>query len=169
MTKSAAAAAAVQANDASPHEAPDASIAEENIHVDISSVLRTNGDVQTNYTDIKVDLPSFPGVPEPERPEEMIARAQDMVDTAQRVTGIGPPSMTTTKKRKADDFFDDDDDDESDQPTPPSKRTKRLEEELKKEKVKARALIGLTVTLAIGYVFSFPVSRPCIRGVADPR
>jgi hypothetical protein len=146
---------------------------EDNIHVDVDSVVRTNGELETTYTNVRVDLPlDLPPMPAPERPEDMVARAKEMVAEAQKLIGSG--GAASSGKRKfdelaADDDSDDGDDDEEDGDSEneddrggevsryagsrPVKRIRLLEEELQKERVRNRALVGLTFTFAFGYVF----------------
>ena len=96
--------------------------------------------------------------------EAMVAKARKMVDEANRFTQKQASSTARAIKRKASEFEDDPDYNEVDGETggaggagkdtrdapPAAKKARVLEEQLKKEKVKARALIGLTATIAIG-------------------
>ena len=93
--------------------------------------------------------------------EAMVAKARKMVDEANKFTQKQASSTARAIKRKASEFEDDPDYEGQDGETvgagrdardapPAAKKTKVLEEQLKKEKVKARALIGLTATIAIG-------------------
>ena len=129
----------------------------ETVHVEVDSTIDTNGDVETEYTNVKVALRSdLPGPPQPVDTVEMIATARKMVEEARELDGLASKGSS---KRKADELDEDDDDDDDDDDEidailgKPVKKTKVLEEQLKKERVKTKALLGLSATLAIGYVF----------------
>ncbi len=128
---------------------------EETIHVDVNTAHQTNGDVDSSYTNVRVELPpKMSDMKEPESPEEMIARAKEMVSTAERLAGGGSGTTKTIRKRKADqiEVDDDDEDEQVNGITRPSKKTKTLQHQLRQEKIKARAWTGLSLTLAIGCV-----------------
>ena len=100
----------------------------------------------------------------------MVAKARKMVDEANKFTQKQASSTARAIKRKASEFEDDPDYNDQDggeagagaggsagkdgarDAPPAAKKARVLEEQLKKEKVKARALIGITATIAIGYV-----------------
>ncbi|KAI9795658.1 MAG: hypothetical protein M1833_006899 [Piccolia ochrophora] len=118
----------------------------DNVKVEVDSSVEVNGDVETNHTQVKVELPGHaPELPLPEKTEDMINTAKEMVKEAQALDKSTPKG---SRKRKAETA---DEDDESQRP----KRTKVLEEQLKKEKVKTKALIGLSVSLAVGAVLPY--------------
>lgn len=117
------------------------------VHVEVDAAVDTNGDVETEYTKVRVDLSSdLPGPPRASDTAEMIAKARKIAEEAWELDGIASKAT----KRKADEF--DDEDDESDEfaLAKPAKKARILQEELKKERVKAKALLGLSATLAIG-------------------
>ncbi|EKG13015.1 hypothetical protein MPH_09835 [Macrophomina phaseolina MS6] len=90
-------------------------------------------------------------MPLPESPEEMIANARKMVEEANKAEG-----SRTSSKRKADELArEDEDDDENAMEVQPVKKTKVLEEELRKERVRSKAFMGLSATLAIGAMIPF--------------
>ena len=80
-------------------------------------------------------------VPVPENPEQMIADAQAMVDEAAKIDG----GSSGSSKRKAEEMDEDSDEDSLGQQ--PAKRAKLLEEKLKTERVRNRAMLGVTATL----------------------
>jgi hypothetical protein len=125
----------------------------ERVHVEVDAAVDTNGTVETEYTKVKVDMLSevadvAAGSPDPADTERMIATARRMVEGARTIDGIVSGRKT---KRKADDLDVDDDEDIME---PPYKETKVLEQQLKTERVKTKALLGLSATLAVGYDFS---------------
>ncbi|KAI9883505.1 MAG: putative serine/threonine protein phosphatase [Watsoniomyces obsoletus] len=133
---------------------------EENIHVDVDTAHQTNGDLETSYTNVRVELPpKMEDMKEPESPEEMIARAKEMVETAERMAGGSDGSSAITKsimrKRKADELEIDEEDEKVNGITRPSKKSKTLERQLRQEKIKSRAWTGLSITLAIGAILPY--------------
>ncbi|KAK5241061.1 hypothetical protein LTR16_009809 [Cryomyces antarcticus] len=101
--------------------------------------------------------PNHPDLPLPNDTEGMIAKAKEMVEEANRLQGTSSSSKRSSK-RKAEELEEDDEADAASE-LQPSKRVRieEMKDELKIEKVKSRALLGFTVTLAIGalipYVF----------------
>lgn len=72
-------------------------------------------------------------------------------DQSSPKTGGKGKDTTKTKKRKAEDLdADKTDEGEDAKGSQPPKKARRVEEQLKKERVKTRALIGLSATLALG-------------------
>ena len=123
----------------------------ERVTVEVDSAVQVNGDVETTHTRVKVEMPaSNPNLPLPESTEEMIATAKEMVEEAAKLEGES--SRAQGRKRKVDELDDSDDDNEDDDELQPIKKAKVLQQELKKQKVRTRALIGVAATLAIGYV-----------------
>lgn len=123
------------------------------IRVEVDEEIETNGDVEVRTTHVMVELPADGEIPTPENTENMIAKAREMVAEAYK-TDLTSDMPTPGKKRKAEDIAtaDDEDEDEGDVEDVDTKRVKKskIEEELKREKVKNRALIGLSTVLAIG-------------------
>ena len=120
---------------------------EEKVTVEVDSVIEVNGDVETTHTNVKVAMPAgSPDLPLPESTEEMIAKAKEMVEEARKLEG---ESSKSSLKRKADEL-DDEEDEEKDKELQPAKKARLLEQEVKKQRVRTRALIGVATTLAIG-------------------
>lgn len=136
------------------HEKAQADDGSSTVNVNVDSGVRTNGEVETRYTNVKVELPSsMPDLSMPEDPEHVVATAKEMVAEAQRLEG---QIAKASRKRKADQFDEDDeDDDENRAPAKPAKRVKTVEVQLRKEKIKSRALVGLSLTLAIGSILPY--------------
>lgn len=114
--------------------------------VEVDSNVKTNGEIETTHTNVKIDMPAgSKALPLPESTEEMLATAKKMVEEARRIEGKDGKGKSSTKvsKRKAEEAADS-------ITAQPAKKTRTLEEQLKAERVKTRALIGLSATLAIG-------------------
>jgi hypothetical protein len=118
------------------------------VRVDVESVVQVNGDTESTTTKVKIEMPGGSAdLPLPESPEAMIQKAKEMVEEAKKLDGEGSDRAS---KRKAEELDDEDDDEEWDGVLQPAKKTKLLEQEIKKEKVRKRALFGVAATLAIG-------------------
>jgi hypothetical protein len=119
------------------------------VKVNVDSEVEAKGDVETTHTQVKVEMPAgLPELPLPQDTEAMIAEAKRMVEEATKSANSAGPS--NLKKRKAEE-----DKDESESSAAPAKKAK-VESDLRKEKVRSRALIGISATLVIGYVHSLP-------------
>ena len=127
--------------------------ADKNITVNVQTTIQTEGDHQTEQTTVKVTMPEgIPELPTPENMEQVIADAKKMVEEARALEQNGDDSKTVLK-RKADILDADDDLDEADDVgTPEFKRIRLAEQQAKKRTVLSRALAGVAVSLAIGYV-----------------
>ena len=119
------------------------------VTVEVDSAIEVNGDTEITHTKVRVEMPAnSPDLPLPESTEDMIAKAKEMVEEARKMEG---ESSSSALKRKADDL-DDEEDEEKDAELQPAKKARLLEQEVKKQRVRQRALIGVAATLAIGYV-----------------
>ena len=127
------------------------SIDGERVRVDVESVVKVNGDTESTTTKVQIQMPGGSAeLPLPENPEDMIQKAKEMVEEAKKLDG---ESSSKVSKRKAEELDEDDDDDEDgEMELQPAKKAKLLEQHLKKETVRKRALIGFATTLAIGSV-----------------
>jgi len=119
---------------------------EPTVKVEIDNVHQTNGDVDVEKTRVKVEYPhdeaKFHPIPEhTEDMMDMMAKAKAMVEESRRLEGDLP-----TKKRKAEEDESTGDDSIA---APQVKRSRVLEEQLKQEKLKTKALIGLSIGLTL--------------------
>ena len=121
------------------------------VRVDVESTVEKKGQVETTTTNVKIEMPKDSAeLPLPESPEEMIGKAKQMVEEAQKLDGDAEPS---SRKRKAEELEEDGDTDEDgDSELQPAKRARLLEQQVKKEKVRNRALMGVAATMVIGSV-----------------
>ena len=115
------------------------------VKVNVESDVEVKGDVETTHTRVEVEMPAgLPELPLPEDTEAMIAEAKRMVEEATKSADAAGPS--NGKKRKAEE-----DKEEGEKDAAPAKKAK-VASELRREKVKSRALIGISATLVLGYV-----------------
>ena len=121
------------------------------VRVNVDTDVEVKGNVETTHTHVEVEMPAgSPELPLPEDTEAMIAKAKEMVEAATKGTN-GESSKKL--KRKAEEIGEDEAGGKAVVPAPAKKA--KVEAELKKEKVKTRALIGISATLAIGYSIPF--------------
>ncbi|MCJ1463457.1 hypothetical protein MMC07_002064 [Pseudocyphellaria aurata] len=126
----------------------------ERVIVEVESNVQVNGAGETTTTNVRIDMPGGSAdLPLPQKPEEMIEQAKEMVAEAVKLEGESS-SKSKSLKRKAE-VLDDSEDEPGDRELQPAKRARLLSEALKKERVRKRALIGVVTTLAIGAIMPF--------------
>ena len=134
--------------------------------LEIGTAVQVNGDVETTTTNVKIEMPGGSAdFPLPEDPEEMIAKAKEMVQEAQKLDGrLFADGKSLKRKAEVLEADDDDEDEVVDENTHPAKKARLLENQLKKEKIRKRALLGVAATLAVGYAlsFSYPHTHPVL-------
>ena len=125
----------------------DAKPSEDKVTVAVDQSVEVNGDIETTHTKVSVSMPAgSPGLPLPETTEDMIAKAKEMVEEAAKLEG----ESSKGGKRKADQLDADDEEVTSSAADQPTKKAKLMLQEIKKQKVRTRALVGVAVTAAIG-------------------
>ncbi|KAF3908820.1 hypothetical protein ABW21_db0201260 [Orbilia brochopaga] len=119
----------------------------------VETTTETKGDVVVESTHVKVELQPLSDAPLlPESPEEMIAKAKEMVEEAMK-DASEPVGM---KKRKIEESSPEIPDiDALDINSPKKSKRARVMEVLKEEKFQQRALIGIGATVAIGGIAFF--------------
>ncbi|KAE8391939.1 apses transcription factor [Aspergillus alliaceus] len=127
-------------------------IKEENVKVDVETTADEAKDVRTTQTTVSVELPiTLPDAPSAEDTEQMIAKAKEMVEEAVKVQSIEQEPVAPSKaakKRKPEEALSEDEEDEETRALR-TKRAKVLEEKLKRERVRNRALVGVTAAFAL--------------------
>ena len=128
--------------------------AEPVVKVNVDKDVEVKGDVEITHTRVEVEMPAgLPDLPLPEDTAAMIAEAKRMVEEATKAENDAGPS--NPKKRKVEE-----DTEEKEKESNPAKKAK-VESDLRKEKIKTRALIGISATLVIGYVHAVCPSISC--------
>lgn len=116
----------------------------ETVTVEVDQSVKVDGTTETTHTNVIVEMPA--GSPEltlPQDTEKMLETARQMVEEAKTLEA----SPKLSRKRKTQDPEPSDIDAEL--PVQPAKKARVLEEQLKREKVRTRAVLGVTATLAI--------------------
>lgn len=121
------------------------------VTIRVESNVETKGDTEREKTLVKIDVPTGVELPLPEDPQKMIETARKMVAVAREADGEGSSSKA---KRKAEEM-DEESHGSADNELQPAKKVRLLGEELKKEKVRTRALLGVAATLVIGAIIPF--------------
>lgn len=119
-------------------------LVDETVKVEVDQSVEVEGTTETTHTNVTVEMPAgSPELPLPEDTEKMLETARKMVEEAKTLES----SPKLARKRKAQDPEPSDIDAEL--PAQPAKKARVLEEKLKREKVRTRAVLGVTATLAI--------------------
>lgn len=126
----------------------------ENVKVEVETVMKPSpdGDEEVESTKVNIEMPA--GLPELQLPndaQEMLAQARAMVHEAEKING----TSSAKGKRKAEEMVEDD---EEELELLPPKRVKAVQTELRKEKIKRRAITGIAAGLAFGYVLTSSLS-----------
>jgi len=117
------------------------------VRVEVDETIEKENDVETTHTTVRIEMPaSHPDLQLPETSEGVLEKSHEIVAEARKLEDAKGKSL----KRKADELEDDEEPGSASLAVQPVKKQKVLEEQLKKERVKARELIGITATLAIG-------------------
>ncbi|KAL4904939.1 hypothetical protein BDW74DRAFT_153804 [Aspergillus multicolor] len=129
--------------------APEDDLEDDKVKIDIKSDAVEGSGVQTAQTTISVEMPfSLPEAPSAEDTQKMIAKAKEMVKEAVKLQEEPAESSAAAKKRGAEEAELSEEEDEETK-TLRTKRAKVLEEKLKRERVRNRALVGVTAAFAL--------------------
>jgi hypothetical protein len=133
---------------------------EEVVRVEVDETVEKDNDIETTHTTVKVEMPAgHPDLPLPENPEEMLAKAKEMVEEANK---LEENRSRTSQKRKAEEV-EPEEEEEAGPSEPVSKKQKvLLAETVKKERVKTRAMVAITAALGLGYV-DYPRTSHILR------
>ncbi|KAL6232668.1 hypothetical protein BDW75DRAFT_217194 [Aspergillus navahoensis] len=122
---------------------------DDKVKIEIKSDAAEGRDVQTAQTTISVEMPiTLPEAPSAEDTQEMIAKAKEMVKEAVKLRQAPAESSAAAKKRGAEEANLGEEEDEETKILR-TKRAKVLEEKLKRERVRNRALVGVTAAFAL--------------------
>ena len=125
------------------------SVSEDKVKVDVETTVEKKGDTETETTNVRIEMPKGSAeLPLPEDPERMIETAKHMVDEARQIDGQAGPSNSKRKAEVLD--LEGDTDEADDSESQPAKKARLLEQQIKREKVRNRALIGVAATMVIG-------------------
>ncbi|KAK2882653.1 hypothetical protein FQN49_000127 [Arthroderma sp. PD_2] len=130
----------------------------DNVTVEVESKVDSIDEVETTTTNVTVQMPvGLADLPMPENTEKMLETAKEMVEEATKLqeeqnedeeAGAPSSSKKASKKRKAEELVVESEDGGAEDPHA-MKRAKVLENKLRSERVRNRALFGVTATLAM--------------------
>jgi hypothetical protein len=134
-------------------EEKDESLASSEVRVVAQETVEKKDDAKITKTTVTVTMPSSnPDLPLPKNLSGVIDKAKGMIEEANKHDALVASKSSSSKKRKAStSLTKDGKEGESAAEKPAAKKQKTdLEERLMTERVRTRALIGLTASLVIG-------------------
>lgn len=122
------------------------------VQVDEDIKIGKNGE-EVKHTKVEVDIPLLGELPSAEDAAKMVAEARAMVEAATKTIVDELPAAGAKSKRKADEIaVDEDEKNEEGVVEQPRAKKVKTEAEIRKEKIRKRAYLGLTATFAVGAV-----------------
>ena len=117
------------------------------IKVEIDNIHQSNGEFEVDTTRLKIEYTADEAefLPIPEQTEDLMATAREMVEESKKLDGeaIG-------RKRKVQDITNGEGKHAvDDEVVPDAKKSRVLEQQLRREKIRAKALIGLSIGLTL--------------------
>ncbi|KAL3470918.1 transcription regulator HTH, apses-type DNA-binding domain-containing protein [Aspergillus californicus] len=120
---------------------------DQKIKIDIKQNASEGTGVESAQTTISLEMPiSLPEPPTAAETQEMIAKAKEMVKEAVQLQEPAGSSAAAKKRKPEEADLSDEEDEEAKELR--TKRAKVLEEKLKRERVRNRALVGMTAAFA---------------------
>ncbi|KAL2019831.1 hypothetical protein VTK56DRAFT_9093 [Thermocarpiscus australiensis] len=121
------------------------------VHVDQDVKVDAEGD-EVKHTKFELEVPIVGELPSPEDAAKMMADAKAMVEAAVKADNESAAALSSGKnKRKADAIAQDETEENKEGAVePPQAKKVKTEAEIRKEKIRKRAYLGLTATVAVG-------------------
>ncbi|KAI1767286.1 DNA-binding domain of Mlu1-box binding protein MBP1 [Hypoxylon sp. FL1150] len=130
---------------------------EPKVQIKVGQEVEFHGGVETTQTAVEVEIP-LRGEPSAEEAARMIEEAKEMVRIAAAETAASS-GFSGKGKRKADEIAIDEEEEKelevSEEPRSKKAKTEKTEVQLRKERVRNRALVGLSATLAVGALIPY--------------
>ncbi|RYC60190.1 hypothetical protein CHU98_g6004 [Xylaria longipes] len=134
---------------------------EPKIHIKVGQEVQFNSGVETTHTAVEVELPIADGPPSAEEAAQMIEKAKEMVAAAAAESAEASKideslSESNKGKRKAGEIAVNEEDEQPNEPSEEHRSKKiKTEVQLRKQRVRNRALVGLSATLAVGALIPY--------------
>jgi hypothetical protein len=114
------------------------------VRVEVDETTEKTGGVETTHTTVTIEMPAgHKDLTLPDSAEGVLETSHEIVEEARKL------EKAKGTKRKADDVEEEQSGPSSSLAVQPAKKQRLLEERLKSERVKTRALVGITTTIAL--------------------